>query len=417
MLRERGQRAERAGGGPPAPRFRARAVLGAFLALLGCATAGGPPPPAAVGGSKANVAEPPLIAVFPFENLSANPAPLKEMRAALVEGLRKRGVKLLADEELLSLMARNRIRYTGGVDMRVVEALRREAGVGGVLLTSLGLYMKENPPRAVLASRLASTGPPYTVLWADSVASSGDDSPGILGLGLVERVEDLTSGALDRLGDSLAGHLALREPAGPLALREPDTGTIRTSERFRPRVFFRSPVLSGRKKFLVAVFPVVNQSLRRNAGELFALNVVEQLKKTEGFEVLEPGLVRNELLRSRIVAPEGASLDMAGILFSRLELDLLFIGKVMDYEDVRGASTAAPVVTFSAQVIEARSKEVVWGSHSTNRGDEWVFFFNAGKITTAHALASRMVAETVERMRQEGATQTGGAEEEALQSP
>jgi hypothetical protein len=308
-------------------------------------------------------------------------------------------VKLLGDEALLSLMARNRIRYTGGVDMRVVEALQREAGVGGVLITSLGLYIKENPPKAVLVSRLARTGPPYTILWADSVASTGDDSPGILGLGLVERVENLTAGALDGLADSLAGYLALREPA---------TNKMKPSARFRPRVFFRSPFLSDGKKFRIAVFPVVNQSLRKNAGELFALNVVEQLKKTEEFEVLEPGFVRNELLRSRIVAPEGASLDMADLLFSRLQFDLLFIGKVMDYEDVRGASTAAPAVTFSAQLIGARSKEVVWGSHSTNRGDEGVFFFNAGKITTAHALASRMVAEVVERMRKGGTTQAGG---------
>ena len=37
---------------------------------------------------------------------------------------------------------------------------------------------------------------------------------------------------------------------------------------------------------------------------------------------------------------------------------------------------------------------VVWSSESYNRGDEGVFFFDLGKVNTAHAMAIRM-AESI----------------------
>jgi hypothetical protein len=333
--------------------------------------------------------EPPLIAVLPFENLSAAPAPLKDMRLSLIERLRKRGVEVLGEEDLEPVMARHRVRYTGGIDRRTAEAFRQEAGAGAVLITSLGLYMEQVPPKVVVASRLAGTGISPNVTWADSVAMAGDDAPGLLELGLVDDVGVLSSRALDRLADSLARHILSGEV--PLA-------GVRGPGRFRPRGLFRAPALGGKEAYTIAVLPVVNHGERRNAGELLALHFVEQLGKAGGFEVLEPGVVREELLRYRVVAPEGTSLDVADILFSLLGVDLLLTAKVVDYDDALG-SGGAPQVTFFVQVIEGGSREVVWASHSTNRGDEGVFFFDLGRVTTAHALASRMVREVVMRMK------------------
>ena len=361
-----------------------------MFVLFGCATTGGTPP-ADVAGKAASFpgAKPPLVAVLPFENLSAGPAPLHAIRASFLERLKERGVNLLGEKELASLMARHRVRYVGGAERQVAEAFRTEAGVERILITSLALYMEQNPPKVALFSRLASTDPRSVVTWADSVALAGDDAPGFLGLGLVESMKDLMPGALDRLADSLALHLI--------------SGGHRTSGsrprgRFRPRSFFRSPDLREGKRYSIALLPVVNQCDRKNAGELLAGVLIEQLTKAGGFEVLEPGMVRDEFLKYRMVTPEGASLDMADILFERIDVDLLLTGRVADYDEGRG-SGEAPRVTFSIQGIERNSRGVVWASQSTNRGDEGVFFFGMGKVTTAHALASWMAAESVERMR------------------
>lgn len=383
MRRGRGRRPERSEEGVVAWRRRALVVLCAIPVLLVCATTAFPAPPLRVESL-----QPPLIAVLPFENLSASSAPLKEMRAHLMERLRKRGMKLLGEEELLALMKAYRVRYTGGVEQRVAETFRGEAGVGGVLITSLGLYMDQIPPKVTLVSRLARTDAPYTVIWADSVSLSGDDAPGILGLGLVNSVKGLMPRALDRLADSLAAHLLSEKPS---------TADRSVGTRYRPRGFYHSPVMSEGKRYSVAVLPFVNQSARRYAGELIGLKIIEQLRKSEGFEVLEPGIVRDELLQFRIIFPEGASMADADILFERTKVDLLFTGKVMDYDDSRGPG-GAPNVTFFMQVIERQSRQVVWASHSTNRGDDGVFFFGAGRVTTADALASKMMAAVMQRI-------------------
>jgi hypothetical protein len=53
-------------------------------------------------------------------------------------------------------------------------------------------------------------------------------------------------------------------------------------------------------------------------------------------------------------------------------------------------------VDFSALLIERKSQEVVWASESDNEGDDGVFFFDWGKVNTAHAMASEMVLSAVE---------------------
>jgi hypothetical protein len=55
-------------------------------------------------------------------------------------------------------------------------------------------------------------------------------------------------------------------------------------------------------------------------------------------------------------------------------------------------------VDFSALALEKQSRETVWTVQSHNEGDHGVFFFNWGKINTAHSLASEMVQSALETL-------------------
>lgn len=345
-------------------------------------------------GSAANPRSPafaeatPLVAVLPFENLSAVSAPLEEMRASLIGRLQALGIRVLEEDRLREAMARHRIRYTGGLGRREADALVRETGAAAALVTSLERFVEQSPPMVALSARLVGTGDPPLVLWVDSAALAGDQRPGLLDLGLVEDPRVLVERVLGRVARSLADHLVADGGA---------VGRGAPAGRFRPRGFYRSEVLDQGIGRRIAVLPVVNQGDRKFAGEVLALHFLEQLRK-QGFEVLDPGVVREELLRFRIVSPDGASLDTAGLLFNELDVDLLLTAKIRDYQDGRGFGSP-PRVTFFVQVLERQTKEVVWSSHSTNRGDEGVFFFGAGTVSTAHDLASRMVAHVVRQLR------------------
>jgi TolB-like protein len=323
----------------------------------------------------------PKIAVFPIENLSGTAAPLGEIRQAFVEGMRKQGIAVLEDDTFEKFMARHRIRYTGGLDEDTARSLKKEVGTEGVLIISLESYSETNPPEISLLSRLVSTGDPPAILWMDGVSLAGDDSPGILGVGLIEDPGELREKALKSVLGSLVRYLS----AGT-ERKEVDGA----KKKFRPQIAYRSSAFDLNRKYRVAVAPFFNRSERKYAGEIMVLHFIRQLKGFENFEVIEPGMVRQELLNSRIIMQDGISLADADALFAGLNADLLVSGRVMDYQDYRGA-WGKPIVDFSSMVIERKSREIVWSSDSHNEGDDRVFFFDRGRVNTAHAMASQMV--------------------------
>ena len=226
------------------------------------------------------------IAVFPVENLSGTMAPLKDIRGLYLSQLKQSGFHILDDESLEKFMARNRIRYTGGINKAVAQACKNETGAGGVLITSLELFSEANPPKIALTSRLVSTGDDPAILWVDGVGLAGDDSPGILGLGLIEDPKALLEKAIGKLTASLGDYID----------GKPESEPIKNAKRkFRPKVSYRSEVLDPKNKYKVAVVPFLNFSGRKNAGEILQLQFIKNLKRFEQFDVIEKDLAINRL--------------------------------------------------------------------------------------------------------------------------
>jgi hypothetical protein len=332
------------------------------------------------GGISKNFDYNSTIVVLPVENLSGSAAPLKDIRKALIESLLSRRFKVLEEERLEEVMARHRLRYTGGIDGSMAKAFQKETGAGSVLITALELYDAGVPAKISLTSRLVSTGESPVILWMDSVGFAGDDSPGFLDLGLIENPIILRDKALHFLSDSLARNLSEK--------RGGDSGG-EVRKKFRPKIAFRSPDFDSGASHTLAVLPFFNQSLRKYGGEIMQLHLVREMTKVENIAVIEPGVIRKELLSLRIIMEDGISLAQADLLWDALNADLLLTGKVMDYQDYQGAE-GAPVVDFSLQVIERKGRGVSWASKSYNKGTDGVWFFGLGRERTANAMASKM---------------------------
>ena len=321
------------------------------------------------------------IAVFPVENLSGTPSPSKEMRQSVINRLKTEGFPVLEEEILEKFMARHRIRYTGGIDQGTAKAFKEETGTEAVLITSVELFSDRVPPKIALTSRLVSTGDNPAILWMDGIGLAGDQSPGILGLGLIDDPRKLQEKAMTSLLDSLVGHLSGKGDG---------KGIKGVKRKFLPKIAYRSPEISPDKKYTVAVVPFFNESDRKNGGEIAALHFVKELAKFENFDVIEPGVIRQGLLNLRVIMEEGVSLANADIIFGILNVDLILSGKVLDYQDYQGA-LGTPKVNFSVLLIERKSRLIVWSSESYNEGDDGVFLFDWGKVNTAYTMASQMV--------------------------
>lgn len=368
--------------------FQALPLLVAGVAVTGTgAVSGQPSGPLPGVGSGA-------IAVLPFENYSGFGVPEAEIRDSLKDKLRDRGIAVLEDDTLDRFMRRNRMRHTGGLAREMGEALRSETGSVAVLVASLDLYDESGAPAFAFTARLVAAGGNGEILWMDSESRRGDQAPGFLGRGLIYEplaVEDMV---LDRIVESLSRYIS-----GVGARRRVSEARNRGPRRFRPKSFYRTDLVStiGHRPARIAVLPFSNSSTTRHAGEILRLQVIRFLVQAGGVEVIEPGEVRQALLRSRLIQEKGPSIPQSDVLQQTLQLDLVLFGEVMDYREA-GSGTENPIVEFSVRAIDTARRQVIWSSISYGKGDDKVFFFGLGRVPTAHDLASRMARGLIARI-------------------
>lgn len=351
-------------------------LLIGLINLTGCAT-----PRTSKTGDEPDTAGNVAIAVLPLDNLSGGKAPLKLLRQELIDRLKQNGLAVLPDAELDTFMARHRVRYVGGVDRETSAAFKSETGVGAVLVTSLELYDESPPPRLALTARLVATGDDPRIIRVESTAMAGNDRPGFLGLGLIKDPQVLRVKAVNQLADKLAGRDA--GAGGGAALR--------------PESLYRSRLLDPAKRYSVAVMPFHNTSGRKHAGEILALHFIRELTRFGMFDVVEPGVVRDDLLRYRIIMEDGVSMADAEVMFRMLKADFLLSGNVNDFADQEG-NLGVPKVDFSAQLMERESSKVVWGVDARHAGDDRTWLFDVGKVNTASGLAAATVRGAIESL-------------------
>jgi TolB-like protein len=325
------------------------------------------------------------LAVFPVQNAAGGSAPIRAISEDLEAWLAAKGLDVVSRHDLDEVLAKNRFRYTGGLDARTAKVLREDLGVGAVVIPTLEQYDDRKPPRLALALRIVEVSEAPVVLWADVVARTGDDSAGFLGLGLVDQMAGLEKEVIWAATAAVDHWARTRAPAV----------TCPADRRFLPRRSFRAPVLDDVGRRTIAVLPFANETSRRGADDVVAGEFIAQLARSTSFDVLDPGVVRDQLLEHRIVLEGGVSIDRAIALLELLNADLILSGEVHDYVVPAGARQT-PSVAFTAYVIDRESGEVVWSSTSDGGGSDWVFLFGAGRVYSSSALSCRMVRAVVD---------------------
>jgi len=331
------------------------------------------------------------VAMFPIENLSDGDAPTDRIANLLRERLEAIGLIPLDDATTASFLRGNRVRWVGGINRELARRLRTETGVDAVAITSLDAYRDVYPPVIAMTARIVSIEDDPEILWMDSFHRSGDDSPGILDLGLIRDPDVLLTEVLDELTSSasqvLNGHRPLRPPwlsQGRFGL-DTSTGSTATVRD------------QGSARTRVAVIPFVNDSDRPRAGEILALQTVRHLASAGTLDVIDPGVVRETSLRARVIQRDGLSTPQAELLRDLLEADLVITGQVHRY-DPSHSGADPPVVSFSVRAVDTTSLQVVWAGFGYNRGDDGDVLFQSRRVRTAHELAFQMTRAAVREM-------------------
>jgi hypothetical protein len=321
--------------------------------------------------------------MFPPEDLAGAPGAAAPVAVAIEEAFARSGLEVVSDVTTEAVLARNRIRYVGGIDAQAAEAVRLELGVDAVLITTLEAYDTTPPLLLSVSVRLVSvTGEPR-ILWIDAFSRSGDDSRGLLGLGGIDDPGKLKRAAAAKLARSLTAYLRDGRVRGARCAGE---------KTFAPKSIHRSNVpAEGRLR--VAVLPFLNRTKFENGGEIVAREFLGQLGGSPRFEVVDPGVVRAALLRQRIILRGGVSLEDARRVLDELSADLVLSGEVHDLaQSTRGGG--APRAEFTALFLD-RGGNIMWQSRSRNTGSDAIWMFDFGAVRTAVDLVCRMAAGVV----------------------
>lgn len=351
-----------------------------------------------------------LIVILPIENLSDSRAPVNEIFTLLRTTMAAKGFRIMDDAVLAAFMEKHRVRYVGGLDNRIAQQLKTEAGVDGVFFTSIETWQESAAPRVSLISRLVMTGEQPEIVWIDSVGLTGEDSPGLLGTGRIKDSRQLLTKAFNRLIDSLQTYLTGEMPEYRHGVNTAELQLINSKRQtaddsqgavkklYQPQFSYRASNFDPSRKYSVAVLPFLNINARKHAGKIVALHMLKQLHRYANIRVFEPGIIRDTLLKYRMIMQAGPSLAASDVLYRDdiLGADIIISGKVFTYQGNIGESK----VDFSTQAFDGANREVIWASRSYAAGDSGVYFYNWGKIPSAHGLTSRMTQAVIRQLEE-----------------
>jgi hypothetical protein len=326
-------------------------------------------------------------------------APVDRIAESLSDALAARGFKVLPLADVDAVLARHRERYTGGVSASMAVAFAEEAGATGILVTSIDDWDESETPRIALTCRWVAATAETPILWMDTAAHHALEAPGAFGLGLGKDADALLDEAVVELAGGVAANRKALEEGRPAA--RPRQHTV--ERRFRPRSMAfdasRAIPADGVTPRRVAVLPFFTDGPDREVGEIVALQFVQQLTAYDAYDVVEPGVVRQALLDARVIQDEGVSLAQVDAVRALLNVDAVVSGRVSEFEPL-GIDPGSPTVAFTANVIDARSRRVIWASFSFARGDDGLHFFGTGHVRSAVLLTSELVRGVVERVEE-----------------
>ena len=350
----------------------------------------------------AGAERPTRIAALPALDLSGGNADRALFDAVIADRARGAGFDVVPAEAVLAFLREERLRYTGGVTSATLGALRAALDVDAVLVASIDVFEAGPPPRAGWNARIVAAD--GRIVWAAESALSGDDHPGVLRLGEIVALDELVDVAVSRVLDPLTrGPLTTSSglAVAPAVWEHP-----KERRRQRPKRVFHDPALEREWDHppRVAVLPFENQTGRADAGDVVAGLFATALAGRPGLVLIEPGEVRDALLRGRVIQEHGLSLAQGDVLRELMEVDLVVTGRVLEYADFLGSPI--PQVAFAVWVLDLRKRVVVWSAYSANRGDDGVVFFDAGRVRSARALASGMVLAAATRLSEGFAART-----------
>ncbi len=303
------------------------------------------------------------VALLPFENLTDDKAALRHVMPFLIGRLEERGLEVVDEDNLSSLLCKERVRATGYVSKELARKIREEFGVETVLAGAIISFSTQETPRFGILARLINSSD-GRILWAGFASATGDDFITILGLGKLQTI----FGLIPKVTDMLFANFSIE-------------GLQRKAE----------------PSYKIAVMPFLNNSDHKNAGIITMYMFIIELLKNQRFEPIEYGNIRDLIISLRIRNQGELNFNNINALSEPLNANGILVGIVGSYEN--GLDNASPPkVAITARLLDGRTGKILWYNSHELSGEENIVILDWGRIRAVHRVAYDVVANLVKKM-------------------
>lgn len=277
--------------------------------------------------------------------------------------LAARNIEIVGNAEIRPILRSLRIRSSEGIGQDELRRLAAEIEFDFLVLGSWDILRDGGNPEFGLSMRVLDRDG-GRIVRAVSTGATGDDFTGLLGRGRLLQLDDLVRHTLPVFVSELLAD---------------------TNESPRARA------VSGCRR--VAIIPLDDAVERVPAGPIVQNSILARLVQA-GYEVVEPGFVRELMLESEIAARGGVDLPTSRLLSERLGVCRVITGEVDRFEWATGdPATTVPSVAFGLRTVLPVEGLIdrVWELERT--GSESDRFLQRGRIHAVHPLIRAALKE------------------------
>ncbi len=300
-------------------KIRAFALLAFLTALIGSS-----------GESQANQTMSSLdgkIVLLPLANYTGNPEASKLVIPAIERAFSERGIGLIGPSEIYPVLRKHRIRSIGMIGTSSAKAIAAEYDVEYLLIGSVDYYSGDDYPAIGISLRLFDIAIMRPV-WAASSQLFAGKNTGFLGKDGVSSLDALVSKAADDVTADFYDH--------------PELGTAAVD--FEPQIY--------------AIIPFDEQDPDQQAGQLISNSMLAHLIR-QGLYVVEPGAIREILLRSGRSPRGEIEYKLIDLLHDSLMVDFIITGAVEKFEaNEPGTTSTSAKISLTARIIDTATRKI-----------------------------------------------------------
>lgn len=336
------------------------------------------------------------IVILPVQDLSGADEAAHAVAVKIGRSLAARGWSVASSDEVEPLLEKERVRYLDSLDDDVRQRLAEATGASAFVATSLFTYAEGRNPIVGIAARMVRVD--GTVAWGDVAGMSGDETEAVLGFGR----QTTAAGVADVAVGRLLRHFPRPGEEGAI-VRRGGKGLLRSGPEF-----FRAAELDPATPHKVCILPFNNLSDAPEATRIVSEVLAVRLAAENGFEVVEPAVLRAAALKARIGSFRWIASEHLVSLAAVVGTPLFLQGTIYRYGEGSRSQWGTPEFHVELTLVDVERGRVLWAAQHDRRGTDYTGFLMRGTATTAVSLADRVLGEIVETASHGKATGTAG---------